>query len=102
MVGTKHKQIRLCYGDDEFVFEEILTNAKRALILSNPEFNYNLFHATDTSVETIIETARTLPFLNTSRLVAVKDAEKLKSDGKESFLLYARNPQPTTCMLLFY
>ncbi|MBI3991107.1 MAG: DNA polymerase III subunit delta [Candidatus Omnitrophica bacterium] len=102
MVSGKPAPVHLLYGNDEFLFEERLLKLKKELVRTNPDFNYNLFYVSDAQPETILEAARTLPFLNPCRMVVVKEVEKLKAEGKEALISYSKKPQPSTCMILVY
>jgi DNA polymerase-3 subunit delta len=52
------------------------------------------------SVETVVRSALTLPFMTNRRLVVVRRAQALAAKGAEALTAYARDPNPATCLLL--
>jgi DNA polymerase III subunit delta len=52
------------------------------------------------SVESVVRSAMTLPFMTARRLVVVRRAQALGARGAEALAVYARDPNPATCLLL--
>ncbi|OQA91833.1 MAG: DNA polymerase III subunit delta [Elusimicrobia bacterium ADurb.Bin231] len=93
--------VYLFYGPDEYSKNEAIKKIEIKII--NPEtkeFNYNLFHIPETSLDRIISSANSLPFMSAKRLVILKNAEKITAAQDEMLNEYAANPSLSTCLIL--
>jgi DNA polymerase III subunit delta len=54
----------------------------------------------EASVETVVRSAMTLPFMTSRRVVVVRRAQALANRGAEALTAYARDPNPSTALLL--
>jgi DNA polymerase-3 subunit delta len=92
----------LLHGAEPFFLDDALAQATRALFPdpSTATLNRELLDAREVSVDAVIRTALTLPFLASTRLVAVKRVQELSTREHEPLARYARAPNPSTCLLL--
>ena len=80
--------------------EEMPEKVVKRLFPEGPDdFSYNVFHASTADPEEIVNTADTLPFMASRRLVVVKEAGAFKAAAKKTFERYLVNPSPATCLL---
>lgn len=99
--------VLLVVGPEQYLQTQVW-HAIRSEVLSGsvPGLNEDLFIATETPVDTILSTARTLPMLAKRRLVAVRQIERWESTGKgttdvfERIAQYAAEPVSSTVLVL--
>lgn len=95
----------LFYGQSEFRLEKVLNKVRETLIPEEArDLNLHLFYgekkadATDL-IASIIDTARSLPFMSESRLVIVRRTEVFSASDLEGFIHYLDNPADSTCLI---
>ena len=66
----------------------------------NPSLNVERFQATETKPNRVLDSAQTLPFLGSRRLVVVSEAHLYKADQAAEFLPYLADPCPSTTLVL--
>ncbi len=91
--------VYLFHGIGVLVEEFAAKVVKRLFPEGADDFNYNVFHASTSDPDEIINTANTLPFMAPRRLVVVKEAGVFKAAQKKTFERYLADPSPTTCLL---
>lgn len=88
------------FGEEDFLVgqavQEFLASPAFA---QNPDLNIERFYASQDQPDRALESAQTLPFLGTRRLVAVHEAHLYKADQTARFLDYLEDPAPTTTLL---
>lgn len=88
------------FGEEDFLvglgLEAFLASPAFA---ANPSLNVERFLAGETAPGRVLESARTLPFLGSRRLVVVGDCDQYKADQLGEFLPYLEDPAPTTCLV---
>ncbi len=97
----------LAIGAEQYL-QGLVWHAVRASVLKDsvPGLNEDIFTASETPVDTIIGTARTLPMLAKRRLVAVRQIERWEASAKgntdalERIAQYAADPVPSTVLVL--
>lgn len=86
------------WGEEEFLCERVVTAVRqRVLTAGRSEFNDDRFDAALEAPETILEAARTVPFLGGQRFVLVEGVEALQR--AEPFHAYCQAPYPETCLV---
>lgn len=92
----------LLHGPEPFLLEDALTRVTRALFPdpSAVALNRELLDGGETSVDTVVRAALTLPCVAPSRLVVVKRAQELPVRESEPLAEYASAPNASTCLLL--
>jgi DNA polymerase III subunit delta len=88
----------LLHGPDEQLLDDALTLVQDALFADASE--REVLDGDAVTTETIVRSAMTLPFMTRWRLVVVRRAQALNAKGAEILTVYARDPNPTTCLML--
>jgi DNA polymerase-3 subunit delta len=94
--------VLLLHGVDVQLLDDALELATRRLF---PEpaaamLGREVLDGTETSGEAVVNAASTLPFMTGQRLVVVRRAQALGTRHAEALAAYAKNPNPTTCLVL--
>ena len=94
--------IALLHGPDEQLLDDGLALVERGLFADASEraLGREVLEGDAASIETVVRSALTLPFMTSRRLVVVRRAQALAARGAETLTAYARDPNPTTCVLL--
>jgi DNA polymerase III subunit delta len=94
--------IALLHGPDEQLLDDGLALVERGLFADASEraLGREVLEGDAVLVETVVRSALTLPFMTSRRLVVVRRAQALAARGAETLTAYARDPNPTTCVLL--
>ena len=82
---------------------EAVVSALRGAILKGDEedpFTFELHTVPESGAADILGAANTVPMLGGQRLVLVRDAHLLKGGDLEQLATYAKDPNPTTCLVL--
>lgn len=91
----------LLYGAESYLINRSLHQILDAVVPAEVrDFNLQQFHARDARIETIVDTAMTLPVFAERRAVVVRDIDKFKADDFVALLAYVDNPVPETCFVL--
>jgi DNA polymerase-3 subunit delta len=94
--------IYIFIGNQTYLIDETLSDLKKILLGSSPDFNFSLFYGDSTSAKEIINSATTYPMLSRMRLVTVKNAEKLPENELRSLDSFFLSPSPSTCLVLIF
>lgn len=98
---ARENLVYLLTGPEEFLKEEEIRRIKSKLFNDKDAvFNYNVFYAKEADAQTILEVAKSLPFISSHRLLVVRDVDKLSPSNKELLLSYIRNPNSQTVLVL--
>jgi DNA polymerase-3 subunit delta len=94
--------VALLHGPDEQLLDDALTLVGQRLFADASEraLGREILEGEGASVETVVRSAMTLPFMTARRLVVVRRAQALAAKGADTLTGYARDPNPTTCLLL--
>lgn len=92
----------LLHGADAQLLDDALALVARGLFADASELalGREVLEGDEVSVETVVRSAMTLPFMTRRRLVVVRRAQALVAKGADALTAYARDPNPTTCLLL--
>ncbi|MDR1743957.1 MAG: DNA polymerase III subunit delta [Dysgonamonadaceae bacterium] len=93
--------IYLLMGDEAYFIDKI-TDLLSETVLTEAEKDFNMltFYGMDSDVNSIISAARRFPMMAEHQLIVVKEAQQL--DKFELFDVYAKNPMPSTVLILSY
>ncbi len=96
------KPIYFLMGEEPYYIDAI-SNYIEENVLSEEEkgFNQMMLYGRDVSVEEIISNAKRFPMMADYQVVVVKEAQDL-SRTIEKLIAYAKQPQPTTVLVLNY
>jgi DNA polymerase-3 subunit delta len=94
--------LALLHGPDEQLLDDALGLVMRGLFTDASELalGREVLEGNEVSVETVVRSAMTLPFMTRRRLVVVRRAQALANKGTEPLTAYARDPNPSTSLLL--
>lgn len=96
--GDRLPPVALLHGPEPRLLDEALGEVSRALF-PDPAvlaLNREVLDADETTMETVVRSALTLPFLSTWRLVVVKRAQAFAAKGAATLADYLQHPNPTT------
>lgn len=104
MSGLKSRSYKPVYflAGDEPYYIDIIADYIEATVLNEAEksFNQIIIYGDDTSVPTIIDTARRFPMMASHQVVIVREAQSLKKI--EDLVIYAEKPLTSTILVLLY
>ena len=88
------------FGEEDF----LVSQALEAFVacpdfLPNPQLNIERFSAQDAVPARVLESACTLPFLGSRRMVLVQETHFYKAEQQNEFLAYLEDPSPGTCLV---
>lgn len=92
--------VALVHGADVQLVDDLLAAVSRALFpeAAHAAFDREVLDGRETSVDTVVSAALTLPFGSAARLVAVRHCQALKSG--EGLAAYVKSPNPSAVLLL--
>jgi len=100
MVNTG-TSVFLFVGTEKYLKERAISELRtRSLASSSGELDYKVLHGSDTSADEIINSAGTIPFFSSKRLIVVKDFDKLSKEDTSKILNYIKNPSQHTCLVI--
>ncbi|GEM_PF-4721575 len=79
-------------GPDEAGKQAFIDKIKSKLFPAGQSLDYNSYYSDEAVISDVIQLLKTAPFSAKSRLVVLKDAEKLKEEDKQALALYLENP----------
>jgi DNA polymerase III subunit delta len=94
--------VALLHGTDEQLLDDALDVVTRGLFADPTEraLGREVLEGEEVSVEAVTRSAATLPLMTLRRLVIVRRAHLLSARGRDMLAAYARDFNPTTCLLL--
>ena len=94
--------VALLHGPDPQLLDDALAAATRGLFRDPGEaaLGREVFEGAETPADDVVRAASTLPFMTAMRLVVVRRCQALAAKGAEALAAYARNPNPSTALLL--
>ena len=94
--------IALLHGPDPQLLDDALAAATRGLFRDAGEaaLGREVFEGAETAMDDVVRAASTLPFMTTMRLVVVRRCQALPARGADTLAAYARDPNPSSCLLL--
>lgn len=94
--------VALVHGADAQLLDDLLAAVTRALFPepAHATCDREVLDARETSVESLVSAALTLPLASAVRLVAVRHCQSLHAKGGEALGQYVARPNPTTVLLL--
>jgi DNA polymerase III, delta subunit len=100
MVKT-NPSVFLFAGKEKYLKERAISELRaRSLDSSSGELDYKVLHGSDTSADEIINSAGTMPFFSSKRLIVVKDFDSLSKEDAAKVAAYIKNPNQHTCLII--
>ncbi|HHO76241.1 MAG TPA: DNA polymerase III subunit delta [Deltaproteobacteria bacterium] len=98
--NTLLKNTYLYVGEETFLIEENLA-ALAASLGENASMNYASFNAEDSkTIDNVISLCNTMPFLADTRLIVLRNMNKLPAGQRKRVLEYAANPSESTTLIM--
>lgn len=99
--GKKFSNAYFLYGVEDFLMEDALKKLVSATVdPATKDFNYDLYYAGETDAGKIVDTANAYPMMAESRVVVVKELQKLPLSGLEFLGKYLEKPAQSTKLVL--
>jgi DNA polymerase-3 subunit delta len=94
--------IALLHGPDPQLLDDAAAAATRGLFRDAGEaaLGREVFEGGEVAVDDVVRAASTLPFMTAMRLVIVRRCQALSAKGADTLAAYARDPNPSTSLLL--
>jgi DNA polymerase-3 subunit delta len=92
--------VYLFHGPGEFRMEKALEAIRNQLIPESVrDFNLEILYGDEIKPESIVEKARSLPFMANTRVLIVRRTEKISGEDLETCIPYLEKPSPSTCLI---
>jgi len=94
--------LALLHGSDAQLLDDALAAATRGLFpdATHVALGREVLEGGEASADDVVRAASTLPFMTAMRLVAVRRGQALPAKGADVLAAYARDPNPSSCLLL--
>jgi len=93
--------VYLFIGTEKYLKERAISELRsRSLDSASGELDYKVLHGSDTSADEIVNSAGTIPFFSSRRLIVVKDFNKLSKEDISKVAAYIKNPNKHTCLII--
>ncbi len=91
----------LLHGAEEYLLGDCLQRFIEAVVdPATKDFNFDLFYGSQVNVAQVLEAANAYPMLADSRLVILKELQKLSSGSTDALVNYLQKPSATTTLVL--
>ncbi len=89
-------------GEEDYLRDQSVSILRQAALGEewNSGFNYDVFHADDSSVEDVLACAAEIPVFAARRVIVYKSLEKLPAREGERLLSYLSAPNETTTLII--
>ncbi|MDR2427635.1 MAG: DNA polymerase III subunit delta, partial [Endomicrobium sp.] len=87
-------------GEEAYLIDLCLNKIEKLLAVD--DLNREVFYASDSTSEDILNAVFTLPFLSDKRLIIVKGVNKMRATDAEHITKYLSNTSDTSCLVLLY
>ena len=94
--------VALIHGADVQLLDDALAAVTRGLFpdAGTASLGREIADARETALEAVLRSAQTLPFMTSARLIAVRHCQECPVRAADLLAAYARDPNPTTRLLL--
>jgi len=90
-------QIYFFSGAEDYLLQECVDKLIQAFVdPASKEFNFDIFYGDQADAGKIIDVANAYPMLTETRVVIVRDVQKLPAAGLDALARYLEKPSPTT------
>ena len=88
------------FGEEDFLLGLALGDfLSSPAFAQNPSLNVERLYASETTPARVLDSARTLPFLGSRRLIILQEVEQYKAERLSDFLPYLADPAPSTTLV---
>ncbi len=96
-----YKPIYLLAGEEPYYIDLISDTIEKSVLTEEERpFNQTVLYGGDTTVTTVIESARRFPMMSNHQVIIVKEAQSIKKI--EELGVYAESPMPSTILVINY
>jgi DNA polymerase III subunit delta len=89
------------YGEEEYLKDKAVHMVSERLGEKiNRGLNFEVFSTSSTPIATLLDHARTIPFLGGRKIVLLKEAEKISAQEQEHLFSYVESPSKKTTLIL--
>ena len=89
------------YGEEEYLKNKAVHIVSERLGEKiNRGLNFEVFSSSSTPIATLLDHARTIPFLGGRKIVLLKEAEKVSAQEQEYLFSYVESPSKKTTLIL--
>jgi DNA polymerase-3 subunit delta len=93
--------VYIIFGEEKYLQDDLIDRIIKISI--NPamkDFNLDIFYASETDVEKIINVARSFPMMDERRVIIVKDIQDFKTTESKHLTNYFQNISRSSCMVV--
>ena len=99
--GPARPAVFLFVGEDRFSKDKALRELTDSLFKDpSNELDYKIFHGADADPAEVLDHINTLPFAAGTRLVVIKETEKIDATLRAGLVRYIQHPSRSTCLVL--
>jgi len=92
----------LLHGPENYIMEKMADKIASTIVPDDLKaFNYAVAHGSEMKVDEFIATASSFPFLSDSRVLVLRELEKLRGSWKR-LIAYCENPVPSSVVIFLY
>jgi len=89
------------YGEEEYLKNKAVNLVSERLGEKiNRGLNFEVFAGSSTPIATLLDHARTIPFLGGRKIILVKEAEKISAEEQQHLFPYLESPSKKTTLIL--
>ncbi len=93
--------VYLIYGEEKYLHDELIDRIiDISLDSGTRDFNLDIFYASETTADKIINVASSFPMMTQHRVVVVKDIQQLKTNDLKHLADYVSRPSKSSCLVL--
>jgi DNA polymerase-3 subunit delta len=93
--------VYLIYGEEKYLHDELIDRIiDTSLDSGTKDFNLDIFYASETQADKIINVTSSFPMMAQRRVVVVKDIQQLKPTDLKYLADYVSRPSETSCLIL--
>ena len=93
--------VYLIYGEEKYLHDELIDKLiDSSLDSGEKDFNLDIFYASETQADKIINIASSFPMMSQRRVVVVKDIQHFKPTGLKHLSDYVSHPSESSCLIL--
>ena len=93
--------VYLIYGEEKYLHDELIDKLiDTSLDSGAKDFNLDIFYASETQADKIINVASSFPMMAQRRVVVVKDVHQLKPTDLKHLADYVSHPSESSCLIL--
>jgi len=91
----------LLYGEETLLIREMIDLIRNKLSRGgDPSMGHEVFYGAESDASAIMQSAGTVPLFGGTKLVIVKEMDRMPDSEKERFLKYIKDPVRETCLVM--